>query len=399
MVARKKGGALTKEERRIVKALILKGRRNQDIQALINIGRADTINSARITEVKKNAGQIAASDAELAAFERLKQSYDPVTGLNFYEHERIIRAREAMILAVQLFNSPALKFKTENFAILAQIAWTYLLHEHYVRAKVKIYAEDGRSLLLGQMLDRQDCPLSRGIRNNLRALKVIRDEVEHKILGQYDGRWLSIFQASCLNFEKTLCDFFGSAVSLSKDLSFALQFSRMTIEQLGAVNDHDLPEHVQALDARLQHEISEADQKDLEYQFRVIYTLDAASKSRAHFEFLRPDSAEGKEIRNILVQYKSADDLYPHKPGAVVKLVSQKSAVSFTTNNHTQAWKLYKARSEKAAKQPENTNKEYCIYHAAHGDYTYSDAWVSKISEEVKDKNTFDAIKAVRTAG
>lgn len=43
MVTRKKEGALTAHEKQIVKALLDKGRRNQDIQALINIGRPATI--------------------------------------------------------------------------------------------------------------------------------------------------------------------------------------------------------------------------------------------------------------------------------------------------------------------------------------------------------------------
>lgn len=80
MPVKKSGGALNKEEKRIVKALIMKGRRNQDIQALINVGRSATVNSARITEVKKNAGQAAATDAELAAFETKNNLLTPRLG-------------------------------------------------------------------------------------------------------------------------------------------------------------------------------------------------------------------------------------------------------------------------------------------------------------------------------
>lgn len=39
MVGRKREGALSKDEKKIVKALLGKGWRNQDIQALLNIGR------------------------------------------------------------------------------------------------------------------------------------------------------------------------------------------------------------------------------------------------------------------------------------------------------------------------------------------------------------------------
>ena len=189
----------------------------------------------------------------------------------------------------------------------------------------------------------------------------------------------------------------GSRLTLARELTFALQFTRMNIQQLATPNRYEIPENIEALDARLQSELTEEQRADLEYQFRVIYTLDAASKGRAHFEFFRPESIKGKEIRNIVVQYKAGDDLYPHKPFQVCKLVSEKTGkLSFTNNNHAQAWRLYKARPPYRAKQPENTNKEYCIYHAAHKDYTYSDSWVNFLIEAASDDIKFAAIRAVK---
>ena len=303
-----------------------------------------------------------------------------------------------MILAVQVFNSPALNFKTEVFAVLAHVAWTYLLHEYLARNGVQIVDADGRSLLLSQMIERRDCPLSHGVRNNLRALKTIRDEVEHKLLGKADVKWLPLFQACCLNFDKTLRELFGDRLSLAKELTFALQFTRMNIEQLAALNKYEIPAHIEALDARLGEGLSDEQRADLEYQFRVIYTLDAASKGRSHFEFVRPELAEGKEIRNVLVQYKVADHLYPYKPTHVLKLVQERAGKPFTAHNHTQAWHLHKVRPVHGSRQPDNTNKEFCIYHPAHGDYTYSEKWVERLLEDIADEQKFAAIRAVRLA-
>jgi hypothetical protein len=376
-IRRSAAGSLTTDEKKVVKALLQKDWRNQDIQALLNVGRKATVNSARITEVKSNLKQKAASDEELEFFRRKKKSYDPRTGLNIYEDERLIRAREAMILAVQIFNSAGLNFKTQVFSVLAHIAWTYLLHEYYERHGTKIEQKDGRTLLLGQMMDRHDCPLSEGIRNNILALKTIRDDVEHKLLGRSDVCWHPLFQACCLNFENTICQLFGPQLSLASDLSFALQFAKMGPDHLSALNKFEIPDHVAATDARLMEGMTEEQLSDLEYRFRVVYTLDAASKSRANLEFVRPESAEGKEIRSILVHYKSADHLYPHKPHQVCKLVRKKSGKQFTLHNHTQAWHKFDVRPASRTKQPENTNKDFCIYHAAHRDYTYSDAWIN----------------------
>ena len=67
MVVRKREGSLTSDEKKIVKGLLAKKWRGQDIQNLINKGRNATINSARITEVKKD-GEIKPATADAIDF-------------------------------------------------------------------------------------------------------------------------------------------------------------------------------------------------------------------------------------------------------------------------------------------------------------------------------------------
>lgn len=392
MVTHKPEGSLTEEEKTIIKGLLQEGWRNQDIQALVNIGRQATINSARITEVKQDIDIIPAHSEQVEFFKIKKKSYDPITGLNLFDDEKLIRARESMILAVQVFNSAALRFRAEVFSVLANIAWTYLLHEYYQRELGSVMGSDGRSLLLSQMLARSDCPLSDGVKRNLRDIKEIRDTVEHLLLGAGDKLWLSRFQACCLNFDKTICSLFGERLSLQNELSFALQFARPTIDQLSLVGKYAIPPEIEALDARLQTGLTEEQLRDLEYQFRVIYTLDSSSKSRAHIEFLHPDSEHASEIRNVLLKYKCSDELYPYKPHHVVSKVKVKSEKLFSRRNHTQAWRFYQVRPKKGASQPGNTQSEYCIYHAAHNDYTYSEKWVEFLVKEIENEESYRQI-------
>ncbi|MCV0378975.1 DUF3644 domain-containing protein [Nitratireductor sp.] len=374
-----KGGGLTALEKRIVKALLARGERNQDIHALINYERTPTVNFGRISGVKKDKSIEPASDEEVEFFKKRKQSFDPVTGLNLYGDERLIRAREAMILAVTIFNSSSYKFKTGMFAILANIAWTYLLHEYYHRKDGKILNSDGTTFGLSYMLTKSDCPLSKGIKNNLNTIKAIRDEVEHRLMGRSDPRWLSVFQACCLNFDKTVVDWYGPRLSLQNEISVALQFGKLQIDQAAQLHQYDVPPHIAALDARLTAELSEEDLDDLEYQFRVVYTFDSASKGSAHIQFLTPDSAEGKSVHNVLQKYKISDELYPYKPSEVAALVSQKSCRRFTVSDHTEAWKRHKVRPAKGDK----TNRTYCIFHKAYNSYTYNDAWLDLLVNEV----------------
>lgn len=393
MVVRKSAGALTPEERKIIKALLSEGWRNQDIQDLVNTGRCATINSARITEVKQGTSIAAASAADVEFYKIRKDSFDMQTGLNLYDDERLIRSRESMLLAVQVFNNASLKFKTEVFAMLVNVSWTYLLHEYYSRKGVNIIQADGRSLLLSQMLKRADCPLSQGIRDNLDSIKEIRDAVEHTLFRRSDLRWLSIFQACCLNFEKTICDLFGSKLTLQNELSFALQFAKLDFDQITELQKHDIPARIKALDKQLEQKLGDKRLSDLEYRFRVVYTIENSTKSKSHMQFLHPDDANAEEVRKVLIKTKISDELYPYKALKAALEIQNRSGKKFTSHTHQQAWKKFGARPKNGAKQPENTNTDWCIYHLAHGDYTYSEKWIEFLVEYIANEDNFVELK------
>lgn len=385
MGKRSNQATLTPLEKSVIKALLSAGWRGQDIQVLVNTGRKASINSGRISAIKNNAAISPASKQQVEAFRQKKLLFDHVTGLCPIDDERLVRAREAMLLAVELFNTPRIAFKAGVFSMLANVAWTYLLHEYYERKGVAIVKADGFSLLLSQMIARHDCPLSKPIKQNLVALKEIRDVVEHRTIGIFDQKWLPLFQSTCLNFEKTLTDLFGVQLTLGRDLGFSLQFAKLKTEEIAALQSYDLPEHISALDASLAAKLEEGDADNLEYQFKVVYTLTNASKAKAHFQFVQPESAEGKEIQNVLIKYKPTDDIWPFKPGEVVLRVAETSGRPFTSDKHQRAWKLYKARPLTGAPDPGVTDHKYCVYHQPYQSYTYSQAWVDFLVGEIAD--------------
>src|SRR3954449_5452106 len=43
----------------------------------------------------------------------------------------VTQSQDAALAGVQVFNNPLIKFKSETFIVLMNIAWTYLLHAHY----------------------------------------------------------------------------------------------------------------------------------------------------------------------------------------------------------------------------------------------------------------------------
>ena len=44
-------------------------------------------------------------------------------------NELLDKSKEAMVSAVQIYNNPLIKFKSEMFITTAIISWTYLMHK------------------------------------------------------------------------------------------------------------------------------------------------------------------------------------------------------------------------------------------------------------------------------
>lgn len=256
-----KGASLNVFERRIVKRLCNDGWTNQDIQALINKERKSTVNFGRISPVKKDSAQDEASDDELSRFLEFKAAYDVRTGLNPFVDERLIKSREAMKLAVHVFNSPTLSFRAETFSLLAVAAWTYLVIEYSFRKGMPTERKNGSAISLTNFMNSQGCPFSSGVKGNLRALVKLRDLTAHRILGPFEDSWVGLFQASCLNFEREIVRLFGARLSLSAEMSFAIQFSGLSIGQAIGMAVSELPEHVVSINKEV---FSDLPEKSLE---------------------------------------------------------------------------------------------------------------------------------------
>lgn len=386
--------SLTIAEKKIAKSLSLQGERNQDIHILINLGRTPSVNFGRLSGVRDWPIQ-AATPEEAEAFKFEKSLIDLKTGLSPFHDERLVRSREAMMLAVQVFNLPTLLFKSELFAMLANVAWTYLLHEFYDRKGVKIEDKAGNSLLLSQMVKRSDCPLAKDVKKNLLAIKTIRDDVEHKLLASLGRSFYPLFQANCLNFEEAICGLFGTKMSLGSSLSYALQFSKMTPDQIAQLQKYDLNEEINAINEHIKEVADQDGSEGMQFQFKVSYSFEKVAKGDANIVFTN-NNPDGSKKSEVVIQKVAADEQWPLKPMAVVKAVKTATGLAFSPHNHVQAWKKYGVRPRTGHNNPADCNKKFCTYHPAHGDYTYSKEWVDKLITAIQDPHEYAAIKAAK---
>ena len=275
--ARNKDSGLTVQEKKLVNGLLAKGYQQQDVAFIVNQGRSTTVNQARF---KKSASVTTASNGEVQEYLKIQSAYDAKTLLNPYKDQRLIRARETMMAAVQTFNNPTTIFRAELFCVLSNIAWTYLLHEKLEKTKAgSSKIENGNSVTVGGTLDKQICPIKdKAVISNIKHIVKIRDEVEHTFFVGAEEYFGALFQACCVNFERHMTEWFGAHLSLAKELSLALQFARFQKEQIIELEKSNLPPAIKAIADEIQN--SEFADNNA-FQLKVYYSTEISSKTNA----------------------------------------------------------------------------------------------------------------------
>ncbi len=306
-----KDGGLTSEEKSLVKRLLQQGYIPQDIVHIVNQGRKKTINIGRISELSKNTEIAVATDEEVQRYLRIQSSYDPKTLLNPYKDCRLVRAREAMMAAVELFNNPNMCFRIEMFCVLANIAWTYLFQEKLEQTKSgSSKRHDGKSKSLDEMVRSADCPISnKAVCENIKKIVDIRDKVEHTLFAGGDEKFGALFQSNCLNFDHYLTEWFGKNLTLSNNLSLALQFVGLQKDQVVDMDLSTWPPEIKAVYESIeQNEFA----NNNAFKIKVYYGTEATSKTKSDITQLI-DYSDAPETSQTVIKKVEVDKLtnYP----------------------------------------------------------------------------------------
>ncbi|MGL3207843.1 DUF3644 domain-containing protein [Bradyrhizobium sp. BR 1433] len=360
-MARNPKNRLERAEVAIIKAMMATTARKTDQDILAYFTRPTrSINHGRIKDIrdgKTHGTVVPATKEELAAFLEAWPNVDG-SGLHLIGDELLIKAREAMLHAVQGFNNPRSYFKSEVFIVTAVIAWTYLMHAHFRRVGVDYRYRDRRTgevlrtrhgaekhWELENCLADANCPLDVATKANLRFLIGIRHEIEHQMTRRIDDYISAKLQACCLNFNAALRSIFGAEYGLDHELGIALQFAGIAKNQRDLLlKDTDLPTHF--ISAHTAYEDGLADEviRDPKYAYRVAYIERSVnSKGRADqvIEFIRPDTAEGQEIARVLVKEAERKK---YKPKDIIDIMRREGHREFNQHAHQLLWKSADAK-------------------------------------------------------
>ena len=387
----KPGNTLERWEVALVKAMQARGGWN-DQETLAYFTRPlRSVNHRLIAEIRTEARHKAvkpADDETLDAFLATWPDVDPETGLSVRGDELLIKAREAMIAAVHVFNGAGLTFRAELFIVTAIIGWTYLMHAWLRREGIDYRYRDDKAVLttkqgaeryweLGKCLRHPRSPLPRSAVLNLEFLLELRHEIEHRSTDRIDEAVSAKLQACCLNFNQAIKTLFGAQYALERRLPIALQFVIYGADQRALLKrQRDLPANIEAMMDAFHAGLTPEEQADPAFRYKVAFipmTGTRASSADEAIQFVKPESAEGREIAHVLLKEV---DKRRYTEGDIVRMMKAEGYRRFSSKKHQD---FAKARG---ARDPKLGFGSPGLYR---GQWGWFDSWIAEVRQHCAD--------------
>lgn len=276
--------------------------------------------------------------------------------------ELIKKSREAALASVQIFNNPALTFKSEIFIVLMMISWTYLLHAYYRKKQIeyryyklvgarKKFDKTAKGAMkhweLERCLNDAASPVPASVTKNLKFLIGLRHEIEHQMTTRIDELLSARFQACCLNYNELIKKLFGAEFGIDKHLSFSLQFSSLNKDQVDMLSKTEgLPGNIRAYITAFDMDLSAEEFNDPRFSYRVFFipkTANRKGQADQVIEFIKADSELAKGIN---AQYTVIKEIERPKclPTEVVRKAKETGYAKFNMKDHTALWKEMDAK-------------------------------------------------------
>lgn len=325
--------------------------------------------------------------------------------------ELIAKSTDSAILAVDIYNKPATKFRSFSFIVLMNIAWTSLFHAIFERKGVKYFYREknsnryiymdgqkrawGLSDCIKEYFKDQNPPL----RENLRFFIGLRNQIEHRFLPALDLEIFGECQALLLNYEKLLTQEFGEGISLSKSLAIPLQLltvdSKWRNKVLKEIQSREYETIKEYIDS-FRFSLNETVWDSSEYSFKVFLVPKLGNRQRSAdvaVEYIPYDPNKPEEMEEYkkvvaFIKEKQVPVVNPGrlKPGEVSQRVKDALDITFeASSHHARCWKYYKVRPSSDSNFPEKTKIKYCQYDVPHNDYIYTEEWVKFLISELSD--------------
>ncbi|MDD2578063.1 MAG: DUF3644 domain-containing protein [Candidatus Dojkabacteria bacterium] len=278
----------------------------------------------------------------------------------------IKKSKDAMLAGIEIYNNPNITFKTEIFIVLSIISWTYLIHAYLKEKKVdyRYFHHNGKRKVFDKTSagnykywslfdcisgEFYDLNLDKGTKANLEFLLGIRHEIEHQMTSRIDSAISARIQANCLDYNEYLKKWFGEKEDISSSISYSLQLSEISAEQMNLRTDSKvIAKNVLKYIEDFDNTLDEETYKSSHFAYRVILTpkiVNHLGQADQVIEFIPANTELSKELnkRYVIIKEKEKPKFMAKQ---IIEMMHKEGYHKFNQHQHTRLWQ------ERDAKNP-----------------------------------------------
>lgn len=127
------------------------------------------------------------------------------------EDQLLDKAKEAFVLAIEIYNKPTIRYRLEGFSFFICNAWELMLKAHLIKrdGEASIYYRDKpeRTISLIDCINKVFTNAKSPIHQNLIKISELRNTSTHFITEEYEMVYIPLLQACVFNFVEKMMEF------------------------------------------------------------------------------------------------------------------------------------------------------------------------------------------------
>lgn len=306
--------------------------------------------------------------------------------------ERLVdKAKEAFVMAIEIYNKPSINYRLEGFSFFICNAWELMLKAHMINkfGENSIYYQDkpNRTISLENCVQKIFTNVKAPLRKNLEKVIELRNTSTHFITEEYEAVYIPLLQACIFNFVDKMMEFHGvdmTRVIPENFITLSVRLKSLNETEIRGKYTEQVAERLITVQQTLEPMIEENNNA---FAIRVehYHYLTKDKNQATEFYHIEKDAADGVRIFKEL---KDPNDTHKYNAKSCIKEISkriQKEGIKLLFNGVEVELNMYHFNHfTKYFGMKENEKMCFTYLISTQPQYSYSQQAIDFIFEEIK---------------
>ena len=303
----------------------------------------------------------------------------------------IDKAKEAFVLAIEIYNKPSIKYRLEGFSFFICNAWELMLKAYMIDklGEKAIYFSDkpNRTISLERCVQKIFTNEKSPLRKNLEKVIELRNTSTHFITEEYEAVYVPILQACVFNFVDKMMEFHNEDMTLiipENFITLSVRLKSLNETEIRGKYDKQVAERIISVNDSLQP-LVEKNNSTFAIKVEHYHYMTKKKEEATELYHIDKDAHEGvRFIREI----KNPNETHKYNAKACIKEVNKKlkkDGISMLYNGAEAELNMYHFQNFTAYfGLKENERMCFAYQISTQPQYSYSQQAIDFIYEEIK---------------